>query len=135
MSAPSHAENVLKAVECTTAVAPAVVASEAADTAADVEAMAPTRAPANALLAACLLMPNADRLLEMELQECWLVPCPSWKQATHHALLRPGWECCDHCMMWTTSHGTATHRGPKDKRHGGNGDPVCHFWRLRSRSI
>jgi hypothetical protein len=23
------------------------------------------------------------------------------------------WEWCDHCKMWTTSHGMATHHGPK----------------------
>jgi hypothetical protein len=30
------------------------------------------------------------------------------------------WEWCDHCKMWTTSHGTATHRGPK-RGSGGTG--------------
>jgi hypothetical protein len=30
------------------------------------------------------------------------------------------WEWCDHCKMWSTSHGTATHRGPK-KGNGGDG--------------
>jgi hypothetical protein len=34
------------------------------------------------------------------------------------------WEWCDHCKMWTTSHGTATHRGPK--RGSGGEDKEAH---------
>jgi hypothetical protein len=34
------------------------------------------------------------------------------------------WEWCDHCKMWTTSHGTATHHGPK--RGNGGEDKEAH---------
>jgi hypothetical protein len=34
------------------------------------------------------------------------------------------WEWCDHCKLWTTSHGTATHKGPK--RGSGGEDKEAH---------